>query len=77
MAQVEFTAIFLTLFRRHRIEAVPSKIDGREEAAEEVGARLDALMGDSISILTLQMQGIYDAGEGDGKSVKVRFSRRK
>jgi len=75
MAQVEFTAIFLTLFRRHRIEAVSATIDGREETEAEKNARLDALMGDSISILTLQMQGIYDVGEEKG--VRVRFGRRK
>ncbi|KAK4934302.1 hypothetical protein LTR28_010729 [Elasticomyces elasticus] len=79
MAQVEFTAIFLTLFRRHRIEAVHQVIDGRDETVQEKNARLDALMKDSISILTLQMKGVYDAAEGgkDGKGVNVRFSKRK
>ena len=92
MAQVEFTAIFLTLFRRHRIEVVPLRVrdgvdggDGglREETREEVNARLDALMRDSISVLTLQMVGVYDVGAGDGergegvKGLPVRFSRRR
>jgi cytochrome P450 len=85
MAQVEFTAIFLTLFRRHRIEVVPLNLgDGREETREEVNARLDALMRDSISVLTLQMVGVYDVevGEGDGESgetkgLPVRFSKRR
>lgn len=76
MAQVEFTAIFLTLFRRHRIEVVPLVVDGQEEPAAQLNARLDALMKDSISILTLQMQGVYDA-EGDDKGLRVRFSKRK
>ena len=92
MAQVEFTAIFLTLFRRHRIEVVPLKVrdgvdggDGglREETREEVNARLDALMRDSISVLTLQMVGVYGVevdGVGGGKGTEglpVRFSRRR
>jgi hypothetical protein len=91
MAQVEFTAIFLTLFRRHRIEVVPLRVrdgvDGggglRDETRDEVDARLDALMRDSISVLTLQMVGVYDVGTGDdergegGKGLPVRFSRRR
>jgi len=111
MAQVEFTAIFLTLFRRHRIEVVPLKVDDdddddsggdgssststgggprqrrqREETRAEVDARLDALMRDSISVLTLQMVGVYDVEEGKGrggdgekkkKGVPIRFSRRR
>ena len=84
MAQVEFTAIFLTLFRRHRIEVVPMKDgNGREETREEVNSRLDALMRDSISVLTLQMVGVYDVevdGVGGGKGTEglpVRFSRRR
>jgi len=79
MAQVEFTAIFLTLFRRHRIEVVPLTVDGKEETAAQVNARLDALMKDSISVLTLQMKGVYDVseGKGDNKGLKVRFNKRK
>jgi cytochrome P450 len=87
MAQVEFTAIFLTLFRRHRIEIVPLKDgNGREETRGEVNARLDALMRDSISVLTLQMVGVYDVGVGEGgkvgeeagpKGLPIRFSRRR
>jgi hypothetical protein len=55
----------------------------REETREEVNARLDALMRDSISVLTLQMVGVYDVGTGDdergegGKGLPVRFSRRR
>lgn len=77
MAQVEFTAIFLTLFRRHRIEAVPLSMDRREETESERNARLDALMKDSMSVLTLQMRGVYEANEGDGKGLKIRLCRRK
>ena len=76
MAQVEFTAIFLTLFRRHRIEAVPLTVSGRAETEDEINARLDALMEDSMSILTLQMKGVYEANEGDGKGLNIRLRRR-
>ncbi|KAK6441286.1 hypothetical protein LTR95_002479 [Oleoguttula sp. CCFEE 5521] len=80
MAQVEFTAIFLGLFRRHRIEAVPLHKDGAEETVSERNLRLDALMKDSVSLLTLQMQGVYHASEGTGgstKGVNVRISKRR
>jgi cytochrome P450 len=82
MAQVEFTAIFLTLFRRHRIEIVPLvDEEEREESEEEWKARLDALMKDSISILTLQMKGVYDVGDdiggGEGEGLRVRICKRK
>ncbi|OQO07043.1 hypothetical protein B0A48_07609 [Cryoendolithus antarcticus] len=81
MAQVEFTAIFLGLFRRHRIEAVPLQIDGNEETLSERNARLDAIMKDSVSLLTLQMQGVYHAadasGAATGKGVNVRISKRR
>ncbi|KAK6417606.1 hypothetical protein LTR95_017306 [Oleoguttula sp. CCFEE 5521] len=81
MAQVEFTAIFLGLFRRHRIEAVPLQIDGNEETLPERNARLDAIMKDSVSLLTLQMQGVYHAadasGGATGKGVNVRISKRR
>ena len=67
MAQVEFTAIFLRLFRRHRVEAVPLGGETREGTEK----RLDALMRESVSILTLQMQGVYDAEEGKGTKLKL------
>lgn len=77
MAQVEFTAIFLTLFRRHRIEPVPLPVGGREETENEINMRLDDLMKDSICVPTLQMRGVYEANEGDGKGLKIRLCRRK
>ncbi|OQO02239.1 hypothetical protein B0A48_11793 [Cryoendolithus antarcticus] len=81
MAQVEFTAIFLGLFRRHRIEAVPLQIDGHDERVFERNARLDAIMKDSVSLLTLQMQGVYHAadvsGAATGKGVNVRIIKRR
>ncbi|GAB7331920.1 hypothetical protein MBLNU13_g03844t1 [Cladosporium sp. NU13] len=79
MAQVEFTAIFLTLFRRHRIEVVPLVVNGQEETRAQINVRLDALMKDSISVLTLQMQGVYDVSDGKDseKGLKVRISKRR
>lgn len=71
MAQVEFTAVILALLRHHRIDAVP--LEGESE--EEVNSRLDALMRNSISILTLQMDGVYDVA--DNKGLKLRLSKRR
>jgi hypothetical protein len=77
MAQVEFTAIFLKLFHRHRIEVVPLKTaTGDLETRTEVESRLDARMRDSISLLTLQMNGIYDVEGGKDKGLKLRLSKR-
>jgi cytochrome P450 len=78
MAQVEFVGIFLTLFRRHRVEVV--RLRGGEESLREMEERLDELMRESISVLTLQMEGVYDVGDGvgvgGGKGLGVRFRRR-
>jgi cytochrome P450 len=77
MAQVEFTAIFLKLFHKHRIEAVPlNTATGELETRTEVESRLDARMRDSISMLTLQMNDIYDVEEGKDKGLKLRLSKR-
>lgn len=67
MAQVEFTSIFLTLFRKYRLEAVPEKGESREE----LEARLDARMQESFSILTLQMQDVYNVDEEKGIRLKL------
>ncbi len=76
MAQVEFTSIFLMLFRRHCIEAVAlQKADGVLEGRSEVEERLEKSMEDSIAILTLQMQNVYNQKEGEG--IKLRVARRK
>ena len=72
MAQVEFAAIFLKLFQKQRIEAV--MLEG--ETSEEVEKRLDGRMRDSLAILTLQMNDVYDVEEGEGKGLKLRLSRR-
>ena len=71
MSQVEFTSIFLMLFRRHRIEAVASKGESRND----VEARLERSMEDSIAILTLQMQNVYNQKEGEG--IKIAVVKRK
>ena len=79
MAQVEFTAIFLTMFRHHRIEAVPLK-KGRKgmlETRPELEHRLDERMKDSMSILTLQMNDVYDLSEGDEKGLLLRLTKRR
>jgi cytochrome P450 len=72
MAQVEFAAIFLKLFQKNRIEAVAEKGETREQMEK----RLDARMKDSISILTLQMNGVYDVGDGEKGGLKLRLSKR-
>lgn len=62
MAQVEFTSVILTLLRRCRLE--PAPLDG--ESIEQTHRRLEARMRDSISILTLQMAGVYDVKDEAG-----------
>jgi cytochrome P450 len=80
MAQVEFTSILLTLFRRHFIEAVPlTREGGRVESAAEIATRLDEKIRDSMSIMTLQMKDVYDVTDADGdrgKGVKLRIRKR-
>lgn len=72
MAQVEFVAIFLTLLKQHRIEAVP--LVGESGVAVE--KRLDARMKNSISILTLQMNNVYDVLEKDERGLMMRLKAR-
>lgn len=72
MAQVEFAAIFLKLLHKNRIEAVAEAGETRVQMEE----RLDARMKDSISILTLQMNGVYDVGDGENRGLKLRLSKR-
>lgn len=73
MSQVEFTAVFLTLLRRHRIEAVVLEGETREDVEE----RLEDVMRDSMSLLTVTMKGVYDVKEGDGKGLKLAVKRRR
>ena len=78
MAQVEFTAIFLKLFHKHKIEAVPlATVSGGLETRVQIENRLDVRMKDSISILTLQMNDVYDVEDGQNKGLKLRLSERK
>ncbi|PIA91796.1 hypothetical protein CB0940_09194 [Cercospora beticola] len=80
MAQVEFVSIFVTLFRRYRVEAVPEKKSdsGEWESKEEVRVRLERKMKDSESILTLQMRGIYGVKDENGKEgLALRLVRRR
>ena len=72
MAQVEFTAVLMTLLRRHRLEAVPLK----DEAETAVSQRLDGRLRDSVSVLTSQMEGIYDLKEGSEGGIALRLVRR-
>lgn len=54
-------------------------VDGQRETTAQINARLDALMKDSISVLTLQMQYVYDVSDrkGSGKGLKGWISKRK
>ncbi|RYP34305.1 hypothetical protein DL767_004299 [Monosporascus sp. MG133] len=70
MAQVEFTAVILTLLHEHRVDPVPVG----EESREQMDERLEAKLNDNMSVLTLQMNGVYDVGENGG--VPIRLSRR-
>lgn len=79
MAQVEFTSIFLTLFRNHRIAGVPVKqgSEGKLETPAQMNERYERLMNDSSPIMTLQMSGIYDIPADSDKGVPINVSRRK
>lgn len=69
-AQVEFVTVFLMLLRRHKLSAVALE----NESPSDVEKRLDARMKDSMSVLTLQMNGVYDAS--NEKGLKLKLSRR-
>ncbi|KAK0305678.1 hypothetical protein LTR82_016686 [Friedmanniomyces endolithicus] len=73
MAKVEFSAVLLTLLRRSRLEAVA--LEG--EARADTDRRLEARLRDSMSVLTLQMNGIYDVGERGGQGLALRVVRRR
>lgn len=87
MAQVEFVATFLTLFRTHRIAPVPLQLPlpgqpglgTREETPDEVKLRMAEKIKDSLAILTLQINGIYDAAKpgNEANGINLRISRRK
>lgn len=72
MAQVEYTAIFLKLFKKYRIQAVGRKGESRED----VEKRLEFKMSDAGPVLVLQMKGVYDVGEGEDEGLRLRLCRR-
>lgn len=72
MAQVEFTAVILTVLRHSRIEAVSLKGEGRTQTED----RLDNVMKKSISVLTTQMDGVYDITSAD-TGLNLRLVKRK
>lgn len=60
MSQVEFVSVFMSIFSKYRVELVRKEIDDgrggkRKETTEEARSRVDGLMADSQSRLTLQM----------------------
>ncbi|KAF2136195.1 uncharacterized protein K452DRAFT_280347 [Aplosporella prunicola CBS 121167] len=67
MAQVEFTAVMLTLLKKHRIEAVPLK----GERQKEIKERLDARLRDSQWVTVLQMNGVFDPKENEGLQMRI------
>lgn len=67
MAQIEFTAVMITLLRRHRIEATP--LPG--ETRSDLERRLDVQLVDSNGSGVMVMNGIYQPKEGEGLSVRV------
>ncbi|EMC93909.1 hypothetical protein BAUCODRAFT_75410 [Baudoinia panamericana UAMH 10762] len=68
MARVEFVTVMLMLLRRNRIQAVC--LDGEDEKQAQL--RLESRMRKSQSILTLQMEGIYDVKDAtDGLSLRL------
>lgn len=71
MAQVEFTAVILTLLRRYRVDAVP--LNG--EGCKETEARLDAGLRDSSWVTVLQMNNVFDPKPNEG--LPMKFSRRR
>ena len=73
MSQVEFVSVFMSVFRDWRVELVRREVnDGkgetRTETKEEATRRVEDVLADSQSRLTLQMNRPRD--------VEVRFVRR-
>ena len=69
-AQVEFVTVFLTILQEHKISAVA--LDN--ETRGDVEKRLERRMRDSVSVLTLQMNGVYDVS--DSKGLPLKLTRR-
>ena len=70
MAQVEFTAAILTMLHKHRVEAVSTEGESREQVEQ----RLDAHMRNNSYSMTLHMNDVYFDGNKGG--VPVRLSLR-
>lgn len=71
-AQVEFVTVFLTILRQHKISTVALE----NESRADVERRLDTRIKDSISILTLQMNGVYDVSDSKDKGLMLRLDKR-
>ena len=71
MAKVEFSAVMMTLLRHGRLEAVA--LEGEDRT--QTDRRLDARMRNSMSILTLQMNDVYDVPHGE-PGLPLRVVRR-
>lgn len=70
MAQVEFTAVMMTMLKGHRIEATP--LAG--EANVDIEKRLDGRLKNSQWVTVLQMNGVFDPKEGE--ALGMRFVKR-
>jgi hypothetical protein len=69
MSQVELVSVFMSVFSRYRVELVRMEAGGRKESLDEARRRVEGLMADSQSRLTLQINW--------PKEVEVRFVKRK
>ena len=74
MSQVEFVSVFMSIFSKYRVELVLKEVDDgkggkRRETMEEARKRVEGLMADSQSRLTLQMNR--------PKDVELRFLKRR
>lgn len=72
MAQVEYTAIFLKLFKKYKIHAVARE----NESREDVERRLEHKLTEAGPVLVLQMKGIFDVGDGENEGLRLRLCRR-
>ncbi|KAJ6172786.1 hypothetical protein N7470_001853 [Penicillium chermesinum] len=67
MAQVEFTAVLMTLLKGHRIEGTP--LAGEQPADTE--KRLARRLTDSRWVTVLQMNGVFDPKEDEALSMRL------
>ena len=72
MAQIEFTAVILTLLKRHRIEVTPLRGEGRRQIEE----RLDARLQDSDTTSgVLLLNGVLNPKVNEGLYMRVSQRR--